>query len=149
MFRKLFFIFSRRYFNAKFENCLCSRWLRRHATFSLAREVFIFLNYCYWVYKHTQVSFLSDCSFKICEKPLRFFRKCPRSHCRVRVVNDYADMVSTAMLARCPRSQCNFWKFPNNFFVLLLLLVFSFFKVNKKLFTVCPHSRWLRWHMSA
>ena len=30
--------------------------------------VFIFFKFCYWVCKHTQVPFLPDCSFKICEK---------------------------------------------------------------------------------
>ena len=29
--------------------------------------VFIFFKFCYWVCKHTQVPFLPDCSFKICE----------------------------------------------------------------------------------
>ena len=70
-------------------------WLRRQAIFSLDKEVFMFLNYCYWVCKHTHVPFLPDYSFKICEKPSKVFQKCPRSHCRVRVFNNYADMVST------------------------------------------------------
>ena len=34
--------------------CLRSYWLRGHATFSLDREVFIFLNYCYWVCLRSQ-----------------------------------------------------------------------------------------------
>ena len=48
---------------------LCSQRLSGHAIFSVDMDVFIFLNYCYWVCEHTQVPFSPDCSFKICEKP--------------------------------------------------------------------------------
>ena len=61
--------------------------------FSLDEEVFMFLNYCYWVCKHTQV--LNQLgpyySLKICEKS---FQKCSRSHCCVCIVNNYTDMAS-------------------------------------------------------
>ena len=42
--------------------------------------------------------FLPECSFKICEM---FFRNCPRCHCGVRVVNNYADTLLTATVTRC------------------------------------------------
>ena len=47
--------------------------------FSLDTAVFKFLNYCYWMCKHTQISFLPDSSFNIWEKPSSF-QKGPRSH---------------------------------------------------------------------
>ena len=50
---------------------LRSQRLRGHTNFSLDMEVFIFLNYCCWNGEHTQVPFLPDYSFKICEKPLK------------------------------------------------------------------------------
>ena len=59
------------------------RKVRKSANFSLDTEVYNFFNYCYWMYKHTQISYivLPDCSFKICEKPSQFSK-------RVRVVID-------------------------------------------------------------
>ena len=55
----------------------------------------MFLNYCYWVCKHTQV--LNQLgpyySLKICEKS---FQKCSRSHCCVCIVNNYTDMASVS-----------------------------------------------------
>ena len=67
----------------KFKNCVS--W---HPNFSLDTNVFIFLNYCFWVCKHTQEPFSADCSFKIC---------------------DYANTVSawsTITPTLCLRSQC-------------------------------------------
>ena len=52
--------------------CPRSQRLSRHANFSLDTDVFIFLSYCYWVCKHTQVPFSPVYSFYICEKPLKF-----------------------------------------------------------------------------
>ena len=40
--------------------------------FFLDMKVFIFLNYCYWVCKHTLIIFFPDCSFKSCENPSKF-----------------------------------------------------------------------------
>ena len=39
--------------------CACIRWLRRHTIFSLDTEVLIFLNYGYWVCKHTQIPYIA------------------------------------------------------------------------------------------
>ena len=102
--RKL--ISFRKDFQAKSSKITCphSCWRHGHTIFSLDKKVFIFLNYCYWVYKHTQVHFLPDCSFKICEKPTKFSRKCPRSYCHVRVVNGYADTASIYLLFPWHRS---------------------------------------------
>ena len=49
--------------------CPRSQRLLRPMNFSLDTNVLIFLNYCFWVCKHTQVPFSPDSSFKICEKP--------------------------------------------------------------------------------
>ena len=55
--------------------CLRSLWLCAcgQAHFTLDMDVFILLNYCYWVCIHTHVPFLPDCTFKICEKPSKFY----------------------------------------------------------------------------
>ena len=37
----------------------------RHLNFSFDTAVFKFFNYCYWMCKQTQISFLPDCSFKV------------------------------------------------------------------------------------
>ena len=66
--------------------CQRSRWLRLHANFSLGKGDIIFLNYCYWGYKHTLFTWLS---FEICEKPLKFSKSVIRRH-HVRMVNDFA-----------------------------------------------------------
>ena len=63
---------------------------------------FSYLNYCYWVCKHTQVLFSPDCFFKICEKPSKFssaqslscLRSQRLSRHLVRVVNDFTDTMS-------------------------------------------------------
>ena len=85
--------------NNNFSNLLVSKDIRsqssqiacpttRTQNFSLCKVFFTFLNYCYWVSlcKHTHENFSPDCSFKICEKPLKLA-------VRVRVTNDYADIV--------------------------------------------------------
>ena len=41
--------------------------------------------------------FPADCSFKVSERPSKLLRRCPHSHCRVCVVNDY--------FVSCPHSQ--------------------------------------------
>ena len=89
-----------------------------HANFSLDSDDFIFLNYCYWVRKHTQVPFSPDCSFKICVKPSKFSKSVyivlsvsaysltmptPCLHSQ-----DYTNIVSaqsTTTTTPCPRSQ--------------------------------------------
>ena len=53
----------------------------RTQKFSVDTAVFKLLNYCNWMCKHTQIFFLPDCSFKICEKPSKFSKS-------VRVVFD-------------------------------------------------------------
>ena len=81
-----------RYSIAKFEMA-CPRTVRSQrlaVIFSLDTEIFIFLNYCYSVFKHTQVLFSPDCSFKICEKPSKFFKKV-----RIVLSVDHADTVSS------------------------------------------------------
>ena len=70
----------------------------RTPIFSSDTEMFLFLNYCYWMCVNTyKCFFLTDCSFKICEKPSKF-SKCLRSHWLrwprwhgVCIVVDYAD----------------------------------------------------------
>ena len=57
---------------------------------------------------------MPDCSFKICEKPSKFSRKCPRSYCHVRVVNGYADTASIYLLFPWHRS-LQFFVFVNYF----------------------------------
>ena len=74
--------------------CPRNQQLQGHSIFSLGLS-----NNCYWVclyrmFKHTQVPFLPECSFKICERPSKFavgartlcpceannfFGMCPRS----------------------------------------------------------------------
>ena len=39
--------------------CPGSQRLRRHPNFSLDTAVFKFLNYCYWMCKHTQIPFFA------------------------------------------------------------------------------------------
>ena len=54
--------------------CQRSRRLRGHGFLALGkvRLKIIFLNYCYWVHKHTHILFSPDCLFKVCEKPSKF-----------------------------------------------------------------------------
>ena len=97
--------------------------MRFSTNFSFDTDVFIFLNYCYWVCKYTQENLFSpDCSFKICEKPSKFSKsvclvlsvsaylltKCLHSSWlrwhSLRVVVDHANTVS-AWSTLCPRSR--------------------------------------------
>ena len=94
--------FSRRYSIAKFENRVSAKSTTTPTrNFSLGKRAFIFLNYCFGLC--TQVPFLPDCSFKICESFLNvsmFSLSWLRCH-SVRVVNDYADT--------CPHDQQLHW----------------------------------------
>ena len=88
-------LFSRRYsIRLQSSNIACSssQQLRGHANLSLDTDIYIFLNYCYWVCKHTQIPF-----FHLIV-PLKSVRSLQsllllRRHC-VHVVVDYADTVS-------------------------------------------------------
>ena len=90
--------------------CPRSRWLRGHATFSL--DTVRRFSYSYIIaigcVNTSKYPFLPDSFIKICEKLLKFFRKCRCSHCHVGVVNDYANTMSawsTTTPISCPRSQ--------------------------------------------
>ena len=80
--------------------CRRSCWLRGHTTFSLEKEVFIILHYCYIGRVNTsKYLFLPNCAFKICEKPSKLTQNCMCSHGHVRVVNDYFSTCQMFFLA--------------------------------------------------
>ena len=86
--------------------CPCSQQLHKQVKFSLDKDVFIFLNYCCWVCKHTKVCIVFQLREAV--RSLQSFQKvsaysfpCPHRkrlcrHC-VCVVNNYFNM--------CRRSQ--------------------------------------------
>ena len=78
--------------------------------------VFKFFNYSYRMCKDTQIHFLPDCSFKICEKPSKFSKS-------VRLVIDYANTVSTQLLTT---QTPNFRKYQISFLFLFLLVFYLF-----------------------
>ena len=97
-----------------------------HPNCSSDTAVFKFLNYCYWMSKHTQIPFFPDCS-KICEKSSTF----SKIVCVVIDVSANAHTVSATTCARCQRSQQLRWhaifeniKFP--FFVTFLYFFYFF-----------------------
>ena len=77
----------------------------------------MFLNYCYWICKHTQVFFLPDCSYKICEKPTKS-AICVCVVDNFGIVNDYADIVSVLSIA-----------------------ILAYDRVGNDYFGICPRSR--------
>ena len=73
------------------------------ATFSLLPEVFIFLNYCYWVCKHTQKHFFC---LIVPLKSVRSLQKFSES-VRPVIVNNYADTMSVLSTTTVTRSPFN------------------------------------------
>ena len=115
--------------------CPRNQQLQGHSIFSLGLS-----NNCYWVclyrmFKHTQVPFLPECSFKICERPSKFAVGA-RTLCPCEANNFFG---------MCQRSQPlvtwtqNLKKNQIIFFVTFVVSFFSF--SNVKLFTMCHCSR--------
>ena len=68
----------------------CQRSQRlRHANFSIDTDIFIFLNYCYWVCKHTQVPLFTWLFLQNLWVALKNFRKCSRILVSVCIVVNY------------------------------------------------------------
>ena len=73
-----------------FDNKVRNLSVRAQAILALGK----LYKYCFWISKHTQVLFWLDCS--LMSVRVRGFQNllCQRSHCHVRVVNNYVDTVS-------------------------------------------------------
>ena len=92
--------------------------------------------------------FPADCSFKVSERPSKLLRRCPHSHCYVRVVNDYFVSCPNSQwqCRRCSqrlRGHATFKKYQSNFFYLYNFYFFIFQKWNNLL---SQHSQQLRRH---
>ena len=121
--------------------CRRSCWLRGHTTFSLEKEVFIILHYCYIGRVNTsKYLFLPNCAFKICEKPSKLTQNCMCSHGHVRVVNDYFSTCQMFFLRILREYPCRNKLFLKTVFVSSYGAQVKYFKPKKwsKILWHCP-----------